>query len=377
MADISRTEMGLIIGLVLGTLFLALVVVLSYVIHDKRRSDRRAARRLPAAGPRRTAPGETWTTINNTMVGLELYESTPSPSRRGADAASAQPNLPDPAAPGGGAGSRKSFLTALLAWTRLPAHSCSNDTFQLPGGGGAAAASDGDVAAAAVAAAVTSAAAAEPAAPGVAAVQSASLVSPSFASSEEASSMVGLPEAKAGLAVVMVQLGDADGGCGGRKAAGTELPLSGCLGAAVVSLVLAPPPSIDSLTDSDAVASISGSCGSASDESLSLSSDWMHSTRTTPSGRAPSPPPRRGGGGGSGSDSCRAAKEAKGKEAKRALEIVSCVVDLGVATDRARKAARTTSQAAGAGAAVKVTTRGEGLLGVPAVVCRPVGPTEV
>ncbi|EFJ50106.1 hypothetical protein VOLCADRAFT_89155 [Volvox carteri f. nagariensis] len=167
MADISRREMGLIIGIVVGSLFLILLFVLAYILYDRQRVKKARARQLQGGRPPSHLPlpagtGQVWTTINNSMVGLEICEVC----RASLEAQGEQDARNDGAAQEGGAaggggdggeagtsngiGKGKGRLTALLAWAWPPgllrrlrgSGGSQNDSRRGGGGGGGGGAVD-------------------------------------------------------------------------------------------------------------------------------------------------------------------------------------------------------------------------------------------
>ncbi|GIL62364.1 hypothetical protein Vafri_16533 [Volvox africanus] len=250
MADISRREMGLIIGLVVGTLFLTLIVVLAYIMYDRRRSKRAGALHASRGGNNLhsspSAGGQRWTTINNSMVGLEMCD-TPTSHARSVDANSG--SFPQPMrenkAPDTGsscdAGNHKSLFARLLGWIQ-PRHQprlWSSDEQDSNGGRRMA-----------VAPGVSSA---TPAAAAHAAsnskhphrfLQTAKCIPPS----ESTNAFVQRPDP--GLAMVVLELKAASTAGGVPALPGpTILPSSGCIGGAVLGFTLEPSSSSSAATD--------------------------------------------------------------------------------------------------------------------------------
>ncbi|GLI61810.1 hypothetical protein VaNZ11_004317 [Volvox africanus] len=292
MADISRREMGLIIGLVVGTLFLALIVVLAYIMYDRRRTKRAGALHASRAGLNLRsshsvavpidaaavgsviqAGGQRWTTINNSMVGLEMCE-TPTSHARSVDANSGSfpPPMRENRAPDTGtsydAGNHKTLFARLFGWTQpwhQPRLRTSDD--QDSNGGRRMAVVSG-VSSAAPAAAAHAASKSKHR-------QSFLQTAKCIPSSEPTKGFV--QGADPGLAMVVLELNaTSTAGCAAPAATPSGpsiLPLSGCIGGAVLGFTLEPSSSSIAAADATVSAADMGFLSSSAELLLSLPLD--------------------------------------------------------------------------------------------------------
>ncbi|KXZ47340.1 hypothetical protein GPECTOR_36g64 [Gonium pectorale] len=146
--DISYSQMGLIIGLVLGALFLVFMLVLAYILidylRDKKRKRRLARRRSGGSGrsgggaaPSAPEPegskipglpeGQTWTTVHDGIVGLELVDdgenSSGGGSANGGGTSSRNRQSQRPSA-GSGGGAEAVLAMIRNAWASASASMC-------------------------------------------------------------------------------------------------------------------------------------------------------------------------------------------------------------------------------------------------------------
>ncbi|GIL75673.1 hypothetical protein Vretimale_15213 [Volvox reticuliferus] len=303
MADISRREMALIIGLVVGTLFLTLIVVLAYIMYDRQRANRagmlytsRGGPNLPSSPP---AGVQRWTTINNSMVGLEICD-TPTSHARSVDANSG--SFPPPMNENGAtenasscrAGNHKSLLASLFGWIQLLHQPRLRSSGKQDSNGGRRMAIASEVSSAAPAAPV-------PAACNSKHQRSLLRTAKSIPSSVPTSGVV--RRADPGLAMVLVELNATSAAGSAPVSPGpTILPVSVCIGDSEVGVALEPSSSSSVATDAT-VSVVDVELASSSAELLlsvpldAISAPMMYSN----GGRAK-------GKGGGGADSKRNAE---------------------------------------------------------------------